>query len=38
LRIPWWQWVGFVKAGRVHDEWDLDELHDDMKWTIGGGV
>ncbi|MCU7939987.1 MAG: hypothetical protein KZQ64_03940 [gamma proteobacterium symbiont of Bathyaustriella thionipta] len=38
LRIPWWQWVGFVEAGRVNDEWDLDELHNDMKWTVGGGA
>jgi len=38
LRIPWWQWIGFVEAGRVHDEWDLDELHSDMKWTVGGGI
>ena len=38
LRIPWWQWVGFAEVGRVHDEWDLSELHRDMKWTYGGGI
>ena len=38
LKIPWWQWIGFAEIGRVHDEWDLDELHNDMKWTLGAGV
>lgn len=38
LNIPWWQWVGFVELGRVHDEWDLSTLHQDMKWTIGAGA
>ncbi|MEH6579646.1 MAG: BamA/TamA family outer membrane protein [Amphritea sp.] len=38
LNIPWWQWVVFAEAGRVHDEWDLSELHDDMKWDAGLGV
>jgi hypothetical protein len=38
LRIPWWQWVVFAEAGRVHDEWDLSELHDDMKWDAGAGI
>lgn len=38
LYIPWWQWVGFVEAGRVNDEWDVSELHSDMKLTVGGGV
>lgn len=38
LSIPWWQWVGFAELGRVHDEWDLSELHDDMKWTLGLGA
>ncbi|MBE9532582.1 MAG: hypothetical protein IMF04_00535, partial [Proteobacteria bacterium] len=38
LRIPWWQWVGFAELGRVNNEWDLSELHNDMKWTLGAGV
>ena len=38
LRIPWWQWVVFAEVGRVHDEWDLSELHDDMKWGVGAGI
>ena len=38
LNIPWWQWVVFAEAGRVHDEWDLSELHEDMKWDAGAGI
>lgn len=38
LFIPWWQWVAFAEVGRVHDEWDLGELHKDMKWTLGGSA
>jgi hypothetical protein len=38
LNIPWWQWVVFAEGGRVHDEWDLSELHDDMKWDAGAGI
>lgn len=28
----------FAEGGRVHDEWDLSELHDDMKWDAGVGI
>jgi len=38
LFIPWWQWVAFAELGRVHDQFDLDELHEDMNWTLGAGV
>ncbi len=38
LHIPWWHWVGFAEIGRVHDEWELDELHKDMKWSLGAGL
>jgi hypothetical protein len=38
LFIPWWQWVAFAELGRVHDQFDLKELHQNMKWTVGGGV
>lgn len=38
LFIPWWQWVAFAELGRVHDQWDLGELHDNMKWTLGGSL
>ena len=38
MHIPWWQWVGFIEAGRVNDEWDFSELHSNMKLTVGAGV
>lgn len=38
LRIPWWQLVGLAELGRVHNEFDLGELHEDMKWSLGGGI
>ena len=38
LHIPWWQWLVFAELGRVHDEWDTDELHNDMKWSLGAGA
>jgi hypothetical protein len=38
LTIPWWQWVVFAEAGRVIDDWDIGELHKDMKFTFGGGL
>ena len=36
--LPWWQWVVFAEAGRVADEYNIKELHRDMKWSIGGAV
>ncbi len=36
--VPWWQWVAFVDVGRVADDYDLAELHRDMKWSVGGAV
>ncbi len=36
--IPWWQWTLFVDAGRVADDFDLGELHSDMKFSVGGGI
>ena len=38
LHIDWWQFVPFVEVGRVASEWDLQELHSDMKWDAGGGI
>lgn len=38
LNIPWWQWVVFAEAGRVNDDWDIGELHKDMKFTLGSGL
>ncbi|KMV29056.1 hypothetical protein AB733_19960 [Photobacterium swingsii] len=36
--VPWWQWVAFADVGRVADEYNLVELHKDMKWSAGGAV
>ncbi len=36
--LPWWQWVAFAEVGRVADEYDIKELHTDMKWSLGGAV
>lgn len=38
LEIPWWQWVAFLEAGRAADDWELDELHSDMKFSFGVGI
>ena len=34
----WWQAVLFAEAGRVAPDWDLGDLHEDLKWTAGAGV
>ena len=36
--IPWWQWTFFIDAGRVADTFSLGELHNDMKYSFGGGI
>ncbi|QLE86913.1 hypothetical protein FLM48_18685 [Shewanella sp. Scap07] len=36
--IPWWQWALFAEAGQVADEFAMDELHKDLKWTLGAGI
>ncbi|OAN19321.1 hypothetical protein A3K86_00330 [Photobacterium jeanii] len=36
--VPWWQWVAFADVGRVADDYNLVELHKDMKWSAGGAV
>lgn len=38
LFIPWWQWVGFIEVGRVDNQYDLSQLHSNMKTSIGGGI
>ncbi|WP_426415263.1 hypothetical protein [Aestuariirhabdus sp. LZHN29] len=30
--------MALAEVGRVNDEWDLSELHSDMKWNLGGGI
>ena len=34
----WWQWAAFAELGRVAPEWDLSELHKDMKWSAGVSI
>lgn len=36
--LPWWQWVAFVEAGRVADQYNSKLLHSNMKWNLGGAV
>ena len=36
--VQWLQFVPFLEAGRVADEWDLGEFHSSMKWDAGFGV
>lgn len=36
--VDFTQLVGFVEAGRVAPEFDLGELHQDMKYTVGAGI
>lgn len=38
FQIDWWQIVAFVEAGRVAENWDLKELHTDMKSDVGIGI
>jgi hypothetical protein len=38
LGVQWIQIVPFVDVGRVAPEWDLSELHTDMKWDYGLGL
>lgn len=36
--VPWWQWVLFTDVGRVADDYDISELHEDMQVSYGGAV
>lgn len=36
--FPWWQLAIYGEVGRVHDSYDLSELHKEMDWTVGFGV
>lgn len=38
LGVQWVQFVPFFEVGRVASEWDLNELHDNMKWDAGLGL
>ncbi len=36
--VQWLQFTPFVEIGRVSPDWEIDELHSDMKWCLGLGV
>ena len=38
LGVQWLQFVPFVEIGRVAPDWNVDDLHEDMKWSAGLGV
>jgi outer membrane protein assembly factor BamA len=38
LGVQWIQFVPFVEFGRVASDWDMTELHEDMKWDAGLGL
>jgi len=38
LDVDWFQVCGFGELGRVAPSWTLSTLHEDMKWSAGGGI
>lgn len=36
--IPWWQWVFFIDAGNVNDRYNLIELHQELKYSVGSSL
>ena len=38
IKLDWFQLVGFAEVGRVADDFDISELHEDMKWSGGVGL
>lgn len=38
LDVDWFQLVGFGELGRVAPQWDIGQLHEDMKWSTGIGL
>ena len=38
LEVDWMQLVGIFEVGRVAPEWDVKELHSDLKWDAGFGL
>ena len=38
IGVEWLQFAPFVEVGRVADDWDLSEFHEDMKFSGGIGV
>ena len=38
IGVEWLQFVPFVEVGRVAPNWNLKDLHRDMKWDAGLGL
>ena len=38
LGVQWLQFVPFFEIGRVAPAWNIQKLHEDMKWSTGLGV
>jgi hypothetical protein len=38
IGVQWLQFVPFVEIGRVAPDWNVQDLHEDMKWSAGLGV
>jgi len=38
LGVQWLQFVPFVEVGRVAPDWNIEDLHEDMKWSAGLGI
>ena len=36
--VQWLQFAVFGEVGRVAPDWEIDELHSDMKWDVGVGL
>ncbi|CAH7409565.1 Omp85 domain-containing protein [Vibrio chagasii] len=36
--VSWWQWVAFLDAGQVSDEFNIKSLHSNMSWSTGGAI
>ena len=37
LEVDWIMFVPCIEIGRVAEQWSIDELHSDMKWSAGVG-
>jgi hypothetical protein len=38
IGVQWLQFVPFFEVGRVAEDWGVERLHEDMKWSAGLGV
>ena len=38
IGVQWMQFAPFAELGRVAPSWNIDELHEDMKWCAGLGL